>query len=41
VGGLRRSRYRGVERTQAWAYFVAGAYNLLRIVKLSLSLQAG
>ena len=23
VGGLRRSRYRGVERTQAWAYFVA------------------
>jgi transposase len=41
VGGLRRSRYRGIERTQAWAYFVAGAYNLLRIVKLSLSLQAG
>jgi len=39
VGGLRRTRYRGVERTQAWAYFVAGAYNLLRLVKLSL--QAG
>ena len=36
VGGLRRTRYRGVERTQAWAYFVAGAYNLLRLVKLSL-----
>src|SRR5258706_1805794 len=41
VGGLRRSRYRGVERTQAWAYFVAGTYNLLRIANLGLSLQAG
>ena len=41
VGGLRRSRYRGVERTQAWAYFVAGTYNLLRITKLGLSSQAG
>lgn len=40
-GGLRRSRYRGVERTQAWAYFVAGTYNLLRITNLGLSLQAG
>ncbi len=39
VGGLRRSRYRGVERTQAWAYFVAGAYNLLRITKLGLTLK--
>src|SRR6266550_878672 len=41
VGGLRRSRYRGVERTQAWAYFVAGTYNLLRISNLGLNLQAG
>lgn len=41
VGGLRRTRYRGVERTQAWAYFVAGTYNLLRITNLGLSLQAG
>jgi transposase len=41
VGGLRRSRYRGVERTQAWAYFVAGTYNLLRIARLGMSLQAG
>ena len=24
VGGMRRTRYRGVDRTQAWAYFVAG-----------------
>ncbi len=31
VGGLRRSRYRGRERTQAWGYFVAGTYNLLRM----------
>jgi transposase len=41
VGGLRRSRYRGIERTQAWAYFVAATYNLLRITNLGLSLQAG
>jgi len=41
VGGLRRTRYRGVDRTQAWAYFVAGTYNLLRITRLELSLQSG
>lgn len=35
VGGLRRTRYRGVERTQAWAYFVASTYNLVRLAKLS------
>ena len=34
VGGFRRSRYRGLERTQAWAYFVAGTYNLLRLARL-------
>jgi len=34
VGGLRRSRYRGIERTQAIGYMVAGAYNLLRLAKL-------
>jgi transposase len=37
VGGLRRSRYRGVERTQAWGYFVVGAYNLLRLARLELA----
>ena len=37
IGGLRRSRYRGKERTQAWGYFVAGTYNLLRIARLSLA----
>jgi transposase len=39
VGGFRRSRYRGRERTQAWGHFVAGAYNLLRMVRLE-ALQA-
>src|SRR5271170_4747287 len=34
VGGLRRSRYRGLARTQAWGYFVAGTYNLVRLAKL-------
>jgi transposase len=34
VGGFRRSRYRGQERTQAWGYFVAGTYNLLRLTRL-------
>jgi transposase len=34
VGGLRRSRYRGMERTQAWGHFVAGTYNLLRMARL-------
>lgn len=28
---LRRTRYRGIDRTQAWAYIVAGMYNLLRV----------
>ena len=35
VGGLRKSRYRGKRRTGLWAYFVATAYNLLRLAKLS------
>jgi transposase len=37
VGGFRRSRYRGRERTQAWGYFVAGTYNLLRMARLELA----
>ena len=37
VGGLRRSRYRGRERTQAWGYFVAGTYNLLRLARMELA----
>jgi IS5 family transposase len=35
VGGLRRTRYRGLERTQLHAHLVAAAYNLLRIATLS------
>jgi transposase len=35
VGGLRKTRYRGISRTQAWAYFVGSAYNLLRMVRLA------
>ena len=34
VGGFRRTRYLGIERTQAAAYFIAGTYNLLRMVRL-------
>ena len=37
IGGLRRSRYRGRERTQAWGYFVASTYNLLRLARLELT----
>jgi transposase len=40
IGGLRRSRYLGIERTQAWAHFVAGTYNLLRMARLDAA-QAG
>lgn len=35
VGGLRRTRFRGVERTQFAAHIVGAAYNLLRMAKLS------
>ena len=34
VGGFRRSRYRGVERTGLAGYFVATAYNLVRLANL-------
>ncbi len=34
VGNFRRSRYRGVARTNLAAYLVGAAYNLLRIAKL-------
>lgn len=35
TGGLRKTRYKGVRRTQLAAYFIGSAYNLLRIAKLS------
>jgi len=34
VGGLRRTRYRGLRRTQFAAHLVGAAYNLLRIAHL-------
>ena len=37
TGGLRKSRYRGVARTNLCALFVGGAYNLVRMAKLIVS----
>jgi transposase len=34
VGGLRKTRYRGLAKTQLAAHFVGAAYNMLRIAKL-------
>jgi IS5 family transposase len=34
VGGFRRTRYRGVARTQFAGYLVAAAYNLVRLTRL-------
>jgi IS5 family transposase len=34
VGGFRRTRYRGLDRTGLAGYLVATAYNLVRMVKL-------
>ena len=34
VGGFRRTRYRGVGRTWLAGYFVATAYNLVRMASL-------
>ena len=35
VGNFRKTRYRGTERNQLAAYFVAAAYNLLRVARLT------
>ena len=40
VGGFRRTRYRGLERTQLAGYLVATAYNLVRMVRLVSSATA-
>ena len=34
MGGFRRTRYRGVARTQLAGYLVATAYNLVRVARL-------
>jgi IS5 family transposase len=36
VGGLRRTRYRGLDRTGLAGYLVATAYNLVRLSRLAL-----
>ena len=37
VGGFRRTRYRGLDRTGLAGYLVATAYNLVRMAKLMLN----
>lgn len=37
VRGFRRSRCRGLERTQAWSCFVAGTYRLPRLARAGRS----
>src|SRR3712207_3726141 len=37
VGGFRRTRYRGIARTQLAGYLVATAYNLVRMARLAPS----
>ncbi len=37
VGGLRKSRFIGIEKTQLYAYFAASAYNLLRMATMALA----
>jgi hypothetical protein len=34
VGGFRRTRFRGLERTYLTVFLVAAAYDLVRIVRL-------
>src|SRR5215469_3558437 len=34
VGGLRRTRFRGIARTAFWTYIVGAAYNLVRMTRL-------
>jgi hypothetical protein len=36
TGGLRKTRYRGVERTNACAQMVVATYNLLRLARLQV-----
>ena len=36
VGGMRRTRFKGMRRTQQGIEMVAASYNLLRIARLSV-----
>jgi transposase len=40
IGGFRRTRYRGLDRTQLAGWLVATAYNLVRMVRLAPSTSA-
>jgi transposase len=40
IGGLRRTRYRGLARTQLAGYLVAAAYNLVRMARLTATRPA-
>jgi hypothetical protein len=37
IGGFRRTRYLGLDKTQLAGYLVATAYNLVRMVRLVAS----
>ena len=41
IGGFRRTRFIGLARTQLAGYFVAIAYNLVRIARLRPTVTAG
>ena len=41
VGGFRRTRYRGADRTRFAGYLVAAAYNLVRTARLISKPAAG
>ena len=41
IGGFRRTRFIGLARTQLAGYFVASAYNLVRIARLMPTVTAG
>jgi hypothetical protein len=40
TANFRRSRWRGIEKTQLAAYMVGAAYNLLRMSRLELAAGA-
>ena len=40
IGGFRRTRFIGLERTQLAGYFVAAAYDLVRIARLMKTVAA-
>ena len=41
TGGLRRTRYRGLEQVDFAGYLVGAAYNLVRLARLAPTFQAG